>query len=231
MKSNGGSLSGSTSRGSARDEILGRVKSSLGPDRQPLTDHPHWKTPARKPGSPQVELAKLFAEITGLGGSALQLKSAGELQSALERLVSAQNIRQAALWENQFLVDLQVGKMLGELGVEIVSPHAGRLQLAGCALGVTGVDCALPETGTLVLCSAREQPLAVSLLPRVHLAILDLSALRLDLSQALEELRGRRLVCITGPSRTADIEMTLAIGVHGPGVLAVWALDENFSQG
>jgi L-lactate dehydrogenase complex protein LldG len=92
---------------------------------------------------------------------------------------------------------------------------------------VTGVDAALPETGTLLLRSSPEKPLVVSLVPRVHLAILRPAALRADLHQAFAEVKtDGYCVLVTGPSRTADIELTLTIGVHGPKSLYVWLLDE-----
>jgi L-lactate dehydrogenase complex protein LldG len=113
------------------------------------------------------------------------------------------------------------------LGVELVSPQAGMRAVAECDLGVTGVDAALPETGTLLLRSSPEKPRVVSLLPRIHLAILRPSALRADLHQAFAEVKGDGyVVLVTGPSRTADIELTLTLGVHGPKSLYAWLLDE-----
>jgi L-lactate dehydrogenase complex protein LldG len=98
--------------------------------------------------------------------------------------------------------------------------------VAECDLGVTGVDAALPETGTLVLRSAPDRPRVVSLLPRVHLAVLRPAALRADLHQAFADVQGDGYsVFVTGPSRTADIELTLTLGVHGPKSLYVWLLD------
>lgn len=97
--------------------------------------------------------------------------------------------------------------------------------LATCDLGVTGVDFAIPDTGTLGLLSSAEQPRAVSLLPRVHLALLRPAALRADLHQVFAQAKAHPyLIFITGPSRTADIELTVTLGVHGPQELYVWAM-------
>ena len=117
--------------------------------------------------------------------------------------------------------------MLEAIGVEIVSPYASNREVAECDLGVTGADFALPETGTLGLRSSIEQPRTVSLLPRVHLALMRTTCLRADLHQVFEEARhDGYLVFITGPSRTADIELTVTIGVHGPKRLCVMLLPE-----
>jgi L-lactate dehydrogenase complex protein LldG len=65
----------------------------------------------------------------------------------------------------------------------------------------------------------------VSLLPRVHLALLDPQKLQPDFHQVFEKTRDDSyLVFITGPSRTADIELTVSLGVHGPQSLIVWSL-------
>jgi L-lactate dehydrogenase complex protein LldG len=88
------------------------------------------------------------------------------------------------------------------------------------------VDFALPETGTLALLSSPERPRVVSLLPRVHLALLLPSVLRADMHQVFAEAKHEPyLIFITGPSRTADIELTVTLGVHGPRQLHVWVME------
>ena len=95
--------------------------------------------------------------------------------------------------------------------------------MAKCDLGITEADFLLPETGTIVLHSSAEKPRAVSLLPRVHLAIVRAEMLRADMHQVFAEAKDKNyLVFITGPSRTADIELTTTLGVHGPKNLYVW---------
>jgi L-lactate dehydrogenase complex protein LldG len=90
---------------------------------------------------------------------------------------------------------------------------------------VTGADAAFPETGTLLLRSDPARPRMVSLLPRIHLALIDASILQPDLSPALAQFKGDGyFLFVTGPSRTADIELTVTIGVHGPKALYVWSV-------
>ena len=98
--------------------------------------------------------------------------------------------------------------------------------LANADIGITGADFAIAETGTLVLLSGPEQPRLTSLLPPVHIAILKRENIVADIHVLFERL-GRFYesydkLCscisfITGPSRTADIELNLTLGVHGPG--------------
>lgn len=93
-------------------------------------------------------------------------------------------------------------------------------------VGISTAQAAIAETGTLVLDSACERHRLVSLVPPVHIAIVDASRIVETLGEALTLLRRDREISpavtfITGPSRTADIELTLAIGVHGPQELYV----------
>ena len=101
-------------------------------------------------------------------------------------------------------------------------------------LGVTSAQAAIAETGTLVLESESERHRLVSLLPPVHIAILNAADICLSLGEALRLVRrdgsaamSRTITFITGPSRTADIELTLAIGVHGPKELYVIVYEET----
>lgn len=208
----------------AREQILADVQIALRrkPDSPIAPLPPAARVALRAAGDVHAEMEMLFGEITKLGGNTQRVAKA-ELAHALQTLVQAQQIRKATCWNTSELATLQA--QLIQLGVQLVSPHADKRELAECDLGVTGVDYAFPETGTLVLRSSPEKPRAVSLLPRVHLAILSPAALRADLSPAFAELKGEGYwVFITGPSRTADIELTVTIGVHGPKALYVWTV-------
>jgi L-lactate dehydrogenase complex protein LldG len=179
----------------------------------------------RAAGDVSAELDLLLTEIGKLGGITRRIAGPDELRAALAELVQAEEVKKATAWTTPELQDLGVTTILAALGVEIVSPHAYKRQVAECDLGVTGVDMALPETGTLLLRSSPERPRSVSLLPRVHLAVLRPAALRADLQPAFAEVKhDGYFVFVTGPSRTADIELTVTIGVHGPKALHVWVL-------
>ena len=102
-----------------------------------------------------------------------------------------------------------------------------RTVIADADLGLTGVDLAIAETGSLVLRSGSGRPRSTSLLPPYHVAVFDHRALVESLEQVgvfLEAWHegetptehGGVINVITGPSRTADIELTLTRGVHGP---------------
>lgn len=110
-------------------------------------------------------------------------------------------------------------------GREVIEAEAGPQAVAAACLGITGAVAGIVRSGTLAVDSARSGTRLVSLLPPVHLALLNASALLPDQGAFLRPLDPRslpsNLVLITGPSRSGDIELVLTVGVHGPGRLIV----------
>lgn len=180
----------------------------------------------RLPESVESETERFLSEVNKLSGKAERLEPSNVL-SALEVLIAEQNIRKATVWNTPRLNQLQITTYLSSLGVELISPNADKHTLAHCDLGITEADFLLPETGTLALRSSAEKPRAASLAPRAHLAIVNPAMLRADMHQVFAEAKDSHyLVFITGPSRTADIELTVTLGVHGPKNLYVWMMDK-----
>lgn len=89
-------------------------------------------------------------------------------------------------------------------------------------VGITGVFCAIAETGTLMMASGASTPAATSLLPETHIAIASKARIVRGMEEAWQLLRAeypqmpRAVNFISGPSRTADIEQTVSMGAHGP---------------
>ena len=89
-------------------------------------------------------------------------------------------------------------------------------------LGITGVFCAIAETGTLVVLSGADTPTATTLLPDTHVAIVSTSRIVDTMEDAFALIRTERgsvpraINMISGPSRTGDIEQTIVLGAHGP---------------
>lgn len=88
-------------------------------------------------------------------------------------------------------------------------------------VGVTGAEAALAESGSVVLVHGEGRPRMASLMPDVHLVLLDVERIERNLAHWAHEypdlpVTTANLVLVTGPSRTADIEQQLNLGVHGP---------------
>jgi len=118
-----------------------------------------------------------------------------------------------------------------EAGVELITedlrPAAGRFHT-----GLTRADWGVAETGTIILDSHDEQVRLASMLSETHVAVLPMSAVRADLFALEAEIAALLadgpgyMACITGPSRTADIELVLTLGAHGPRQLHVLLLED-----
>jgi L-lactate dehydrogenase complex protein LldG len=206
--------------------VIENVRRALGRTAQsPLAPRPAIYG-ARLPESVDSEGTCFLEEVSKLSGVGQRFSPAG-VHSALQSLIGEQEIRRATAWETPVLRQLGITKILKSLGVELVPPNEDKHKMALCDLGITEADYLLPETGTLVLTSSALKPRAVSLLPRIHLAIVHPGMLRSDLHQVFAEAGpSTYLLFITGPSRTADIELTVTLGVHGPKNLYVWMIDE-----
>ncbi len=99
-------------------------------------------------------------------------------------------------------------------------------------VGVTGSFCALAETGTLLLLSGEQQHATTSLLPETHIAVVSRKRVVACMEDAWDLVRKelghlpRQVNFVSGPSRTADIEMTLVYGAHGPFRVHIIITDE-----
>ena len=93
---------------------------------------------------------------------------------------------------------------------------------------ITDVYCAVAEVGGMVMRASAEHGRAVSLIPPVHVAIIEPAKVVGDLIDLFEKLgkaaAASATTIITGPSKTADIEMNIVTGVHGPGDVQAFIL-------
>jgi L-lactate dehydrogenase complex protein LldG len=204
--------------------VLENIRRSLGRTGQVAPSPRPAIYASRIAESTDHEIERFLNEIKLLSGSGQRI-SPPDIRNNLAALVSECNVRKATFWHTPLFKKLGIQSTLLDLGVDLISPAANKHEMALCDLGITEADFLLPETGTLVLRSSAERPRAVSLLPRIHLAIVRPEMLRADMHQVFAEAKDSHyLVFISGPSRTADIELTVTLGVHGPKALHVWAL-------
>jgi L-lactate dehydrogenase complex protein LldG len=96
--------------------------------------------------------------------------------------------------------------------------------------GLTVADCSIADTGTLVMASSPSHPRTLSLVPPIHLCIVDERRIHPSLANAMQaeawsSSLPTNLIFVSGPSKTADIQQTLAYGAHGPKELIVFLFD------
>ncbi len=220
----------------SREAILTDIRQILGRNsNSPVAPRPAI-VPTRVPGNQDEEVAKLLEEAAALGCHTARFApsrggvtppSSGRVALPLGELVKKESVSKAVMWDTERLRQLGIADQLRALNVSIIPHDADKHVMAQADLGITEADYVLPETGTLGLLSSSVKPRSVSLLPRVHLAIIHRRALRADLHQVFAEAKAHPyLVLITGPSRTSDIELVVTIGVHGPQVLYIWVVED-----
>jgi L-lactate utilization protein LutC len=163
-------------------------------------------------------LQRFETELIALGGSFTRC-SLSDLPQLLLSFLQENKIDSIIAWKADMLPD-GVLDMVSSGGIRVThdpDPAAGA--------GVTGALAAISETGSLLLADSPDTPLAASLLPETHIALLDSKNIYPTLERVLtlpQAQRAPAAVLISGPSRTADIEMSLTIGVHGPGRLHIF---------
>ncbi len=123
-----------------------------------------------------------------------------------------------------------VVESLSRAGAEFVDGDTAEA-LALADLGVTRAALGISETGSIVVAGNEFVPRLSTMLPLVHVAVLDRDDVVASLDEAGEYLRrislrpnGRQIryaSFVSGPSRTSDVEKTLTVGVHGPGALHI----------
>jgi L-lactate utilization protein LutC len=156
------------------------------------------------------------------------------VEDVLGKILDRTAPRKIAVSDPARVLELVHGYTRTHPDIGVVPWSGGRAALVEADVGVTLAQHGIAETGTLILESSAERHRLVSLLPAVHIALLPATAILGTLGEALTAVRdesgavrARAITFITGPSRTADIELTLVVGVHGPKELHVILTPEN----
>jgi L-lactate dehydrogenase complex protein LldG len=194
---------------------------------------------------------RFAAEVNAVGGQAYVVGDLADAANQLQSLLSEAGAQAAVCWKHELLDRLGLVGLLAAAGVTLydhtqlaaLAPAEQRRLLLACDVGITSCDCAIAETGTLMMCSRLGQERVASLLPPMHIAIIERKQIVPDLIDAFEGLvvQGSKfkvqsgsalnlepgtlnsdglpsnVTWITGPSKTGDIELQLTTGVHGPG--------------
>jgi L-lactate dehydrogenase complex protein LldG len=227
-------------------DFLARVAARLG-RAAPLLEPPAYENAGvpdiwKEYRLSQEERVTMFRrEWEKLGGQCECFADVESLRRGLSELLSFLAPSRVGLWGGHTLVPYHLEPVLApytavgwepreKTGENVV--RSERIGLFAAAdVGITGADYAIADTGTVVLFSGPDKGRSVSLLPRVHIAIIPASRIWTRMGDVLEEIARHgtdpqrmpaSIQWITGPSRSSDIENDLTIGVHGP--IAVYAL-------
>jgi L-lactate dehydrogenase complex protein LldG len=210
---------------SARNEIIGRLKAA-----------PKTKIPVR-PLTPLLEevalgkdaLVNRFVEIfMAETGIVYRAQNNNQVLETLTEIVKQEGLKGVMVSTDTVVTSLDLPVWGNKIGVKVMSPRdfSGRDDFKdavfdGVEAGITGVDFAVAESGTLGLIHDRDQARLISLAPILHIAIVPVERIVPVYEPVVESVFNKekfpsQFVFITGPSMTGDIQGQLFKGMHGP---------------
>lgn len=208
----------------ARESILGKVRSALG---KQMTDDASLAAAQAyidahacgpRPSLPDDLVSRFVQRAGDMESTVERIADRNGIPGAVARYLdsvegaSGQPTRSGVCWTE--FADLD----WAGVGLSIEA----RPTTGDDVLGITGVFCAIVETGTLVVLPGPATPTATTLLPETHIAVVSTQRIVAGMEDAFALIRRERgslpraVNFISGPSRTGDIEQTIVLGAHGP---------------
>jgi L-lactate dehydrogenase complex protein LldG len=176
---------------------------------------------------PDQELEIEFAEkFTKLQGKFIFCADNSELLLQMSALIAHNK------WTDVFCREDKLKRIFFEKLAPIISER----ELGNCDASITTCEALIARTGSIVMSAAQPSGRTVSVYAPVHICIAYSSQLVYDIKDGLQKIKDKYadnipslITFATGPSRTADIEKTLVVGVHGPKEVYVFLVDEQSS--
>jgi L-lactate dehydrogenase complex protein LldG len=202
--------------------VLHKVRTALGRSAGQRVEKPPPVRLSVPEAGLEARISVFFERVEALAGKTHRARSLEDARAYAESVIAG---RKAVASNAAILRECGITALAG-----VESGITNGVQLrelsATVSCGITGADYALADTGTLVMLASPQEARLISLLPPVHIAIVEHTRLLTGLDELLTILpypaqQTSSMVLITGPSRTADIEQILVRGVHGPGEIHV----------
>lgn len=216
-----------------RADFLARVRDAVGRGRLPAP--PPGDPGLLVPDLPVVDLVEAFgAALAAVDGELHR----GDALEAIAAIVDRHGAGPLLTWDRDELPVPGALDALVDAGcepMEAVVPSDGRTShqtgYVAAHLGLTGAEAAFAQSGSIVVRSGPGRPRMASLIPLVHVVLLEASRIQRSLAHwaagaAATMGAVSNVVFVTGPSRTADIEQQLNLGVHGPRHLHVVLVED-----
>jgi L-lactate dehydrogenase complex protein LldG len=170
---------------------------------------------------PAIEFAEQFSRLQGKFVFCADFQ---ELVRGLESLAAARK------WSKIYCREDEIRRRLSKAGFNPPSDHS----LEDCEIAITSCEALIARTGSLLMSSSQQSGRTVSVYAPVHVCIAYSRQLVPDIRDGLQLMKEKYkdhfpslITLATGPSRTADIEKTLVVGVHGPREVYVFLVDEK----
>lgn len=212
----------------SRAQIMASIRRSLGRsgDAPPPINAPRLR-PQRTQGDHAALVARFVEMAQFAGAGVTRVAAANDVPAAVAAFVARNDLGDALVLAPDAVLSALPWRDTPRLIVQRRPPTGDD------RVSVTGAVCGVAETGTLLVRSAAGLANAAHLLPEAHVVVLDAGAIVGGYEDAWARLGGdvaglpRAATFITGPSRTADIEKTPQIGVHGPRRLHIVLIDDQ----
>lgn len=205
---------------SGRDLVLGRIRKSLAG----YTEPEERAIASYKARTIDEPIAQFRARAEALASSVIGPLARVDVPPAVAKYLRHHGLSNTVVcWPEVGALDWKAADVAAET----------RPAIATDLIGITGVFCAIAETGTLMLASGPATPAATSLLPETHIALVPVTRVVLHMDDAWRLLRAehrappRAVNFISGPSRSADIEQTVTLGAHGPYRVLIVLVDDR----
>jgi L-lactate dehydrogenase complex protein LldG len=214
---------------SDRENILNAVRKALEStgDAKSACTLPELSRP-RLEGTQETLIGRFIEEVEAVSGRVHRLANIDSAARQLETLIRAGKTESLAVSRDPIARAIS-SRVLGRHVV--VDPEDNQDAIAEADMGLTGVRLAIAEHGTLMLAPEDDHGRLAALLPPHHVAVLAVSQLVGTLAEAIEHLASdsqpATITFVSGPSRTADIEQTLVIGIHGPALLDILLIEDT----
>ena len=176
-----------------------------------------------------AKLPELFAQRAGELKMLVTTTTSQEAADRLVEFVKKQPIKSAAISVSPLLDRLGIRSALQSAGLTVKTWDEITLdQMYDFDCGITDVSYAVAESGTLVIKPSGRQGRSISLVPMYHIAFVERDQILPDMVDLFDRLardpERANVILISGPSKTADIEMNVVTGVHGPNVVHTFIL-------
>ncbi|TXK71728.1 LUD domain-containing protein [Paenibacillus sp. N3.4] len=211
---------------------LGRTKPMVNAPQHSMKGAPEFWGEVNLPLEERIQL--FMSNWQKAGGHTKRLTGMAGAQAFIENFITETQAKHLIMQDQPELEELRAGLAQTDTEITVWNSAAasseGKDELvakaAGADIGIVAVEHAVAYTGSLVVTSDATRGRSVSLLPTTFIAIIPVDRLKSKLGEVLrpfDELsmkdRPAGIHFISGPSRSADIENDLTIGVHGPGIV------------
>ena len=220
---------------SAREAILGRLRAPQ--VEAPLPDVQAWYAAHRRSENPSQRVSRLRQMLEAVHTEVHDTSDAG-WPALLLRIAAAKGLRNLLIGDGT-----KHGRRLENCSPSELQLHRYEQPIEtwreflfdGIDASLTAARSAIAETGSLILWPDRSEPRLMSLVPPVHFVLLDSTRIHADLHAAIsaegwDQGLPTNALLISGPSKTADIQQTMAYGAHGPRELVLLLLHPEGSQ-